>query len=161
MSVGIDGWVEVRQLPPGYRTWHTTPPWIAVITVGSLLDQNADMFGSLFGVRNVTRFRPVAADRGFPADPSVELASAMSRLAPFVKTGEVGHASWLTWAEIKAINWAEPAETTEPVGLSSVDHVATRRDALSSSWLLLFDLMRRLARDYGHDNVRLVVWFSG
>ena len=84
----------------------------------------------------------------------------MAELQPFLASGEIGHASWLTWAEIERIDWEEPAETTEPVGLSSVDHVATRREALSDSWILLFDLMRRLAQDYGSDHVRLTVWFS-
>ena len=160
MSVVIDGWVEVQWLPPGYRPWHPSPPWTAVITVGSILDQNVDMFGSLFGVRNVSRFRPLAPDRGFPSDPSLVLAEEISELQPFLARREIGHASWLTWAEIDRIDWEEPAETTEPVGLSSVDHVATRREALSGPWILLFDLMRRLAQDYGSDHVRLVVWFS-
>jgi hypothetical protein len=100
------------------------------------VDQNVGMFGSLFGVQNVSRFRP------------------------FLANGEIGHASWLTWTEIDHIDWEERAEPTEPIGLSSVDHVATRREALSEPWMLLFDLMRRLAQDYGGDNVRLVVRFS-
>ena len=161
MSVGISGWVEVRCLPAGYRPWHPAPPWTAVITVGGILDQNSDMFGSLFGVRNVSRFRPLAPDRGFPSDPSPELAEDMAQLRPFLSSGEIGHPSWLSWTEIDRIDWDEPAETTEPVGLASVDHIATRREALSEPWILLFDLMRRLAQDYGEDNVRLAVWFSG
>lgn len=41
-----------------------------------------------------------------------------------------------------------------------MNHVASRQEAQSEPWILLFDLMRRLAQDYGDDNVRLVVWFS-
>jgi hypothetical protein len=157
----MSGWVEVRWLPPAYRPWHSPLPWAAVIEVGSIIDQNSDMHGSLFGVRNVSLYRPLAADRGLPSDLSLVAAEQVERLRPHFATGAIGHASSLTWTEIDAIDWDELAQTTEPVGLSSVDHIATRRDALSQPWLLLFDLMRRLAQDYGHDNVRLVVWFDG
>ena len=68
--------------------------------------------------------------------------------------------SWLTWTEIDRIDWEKPAETTEPMGLSAVDHTATRGEALTEPWQLLLDLMRRLAQDYGGDNTRLVVWFT-
>jgi hypothetical protein len=109
----------------------------------------------------VRHFRPLAPDRGFPSDPSPVLAEDMAQLRPFLSSGEIGHASWLTWTEIDRIAWDEPAATREPVGLSSVDHITTRREALGEPWILLFDLMRRLAQDYGEDNVRLAVWFSG
>ena len=132
-----------------------------MIEVGSIIDQNSDMHGSLSGVRNVSRYRPLAADRGLPSDLSLVAAGQVERLRPHFATGEIGHSSWLTWTEIDAIDWDELAQTTEPVGLSSVDQIATRRDALSQPWLLPFDLMRRLAQDYGNDNVRLVVWFDG
>jgi hypothetical protein len=132
---------------------------MAVLRVGGILDQNADMFGSLFGVRNISRFHPLAPDRGFQIDPSPELAADMTQLGPFLASGEIGHASWLTWKEIDDIDWDEVAATTAHVGLSSPHHIATRREALSDPWILKFDLMRRLAQDY-EDNVRLVVWFS-
>jgi hypothetical protein len=38
--------------------------------------------------------------------------------------------------------------------------VITRREALSDQWQLLFALMQTLARHYGDDGVRLVVWFD-
>ena len=41
-----------------------------------------------------------------------------------------------------------------------MDHVETLREALDDPWILLFDLMRRLAQDYGSEHVRLTVWFS-
>jgi hypothetical protein len=132
-----------------------------VIDVGSIIDQNSDMYGSLFGVRNVSLFRPLAPDRGFPKDLSLVVAEQVEQLQPYLVIGAVGHASWLTWTEIDGIDWDELAQTTEPVGLSSVDQIATRRDALGQPWVLLFDLMRRLAQDYGGDNVRLDVWFTG
>ena len=131
------------------------------MNVGSIVDQNSDMYGSLFGVRNVSLYRPLAPDRGFPTDLSLVVADQVEQLQPLLVTGEIRHASWLTWTEVEEIDWNELAQTTEPVGLSSVDQIATRRDALTAPWMLLFDLMRRLAQDYGGDNVRLVVWFSG
>jgi hypothetical protein len=160
MGVDIHGWVEVRLDPAEDQARQPLANWVAVLLVGSLLDRNADMFASLFGLSNVSRFRPLAPDRGFPSDPSLVLAENIEQLGPWLARGEVGHPSWLTWAEINEIDWTETAQTNEPVGLSSVAHVAARRDALSEPWELLFDLMRRLSQDYGGDNVRLVVWFS-
>ena len=141
MSVGISGWVEVRWLPAGYRPWHPAPPWTAVITVGGMLDQNSDMFGSLFGVRNVSRFRPLAPDRGFPSDPSPELAEDMAQLRPFLSSGEIGHPYWLSWTEIDRTDWDEPAETRRRSRLgcrrwTTLRHVA-RRSASPGSCCLI------------------------
>jgi len=36
-----------------------------------------------------------------------------------------------------------------------------RKDCLSESWQALFELMEVLAKHYGDENVRLVVWFTG
>jgi hypothetical protein len=160
MGVDIDGWVEVRHVSADHRPWHRPADWIAVIAMGGLVSRNRDMFGCLFGVHNPSHFVPVAPNRGFPLDPSMVVQKAIAQLEPLIASRDVHSASWLTWSEIKQIDWNMPAEVTGPVGLSSVDRIAKRRDALEWDWLLLFDLMRRVARDYGGDNVRLVVWFD-
>jgi hypothetical protein len=161
MGVDIDGWVEVRRVPRDHRPWHGPAAWIAVIAIGGLLDRNYDMFGCLFGVQNPSHFVPVAPSRGFPSDPPFAVEAEIAPLQPLITAREVHSASWITWSELKQVDWNVPAQVTGPIGLSSVDHIAKRREAIEWDWLLLFDLMRRLARDYGGDNVRLVVWFGG
>ncbi|SRR5579885_2843409 len=63
------------------------------------------MFGSLFGVRNFAHFRPIAPERDFPEDASELVkedfaASSEDNFSP----------TWITWNEIKAINWEEAVE---------------------------------------------------
>ena len=113
----MSGWVEVRWLFAGHRPWHQSQPWTHVINVGSIVDQNSDMYGSLFGVRNISLYRPLAPDRGFPADLSLVVAQHVEQLQHYLVTGEGGQASWLTWTEVDEIDWDELAQTTEPVGL--------------------------------------------
>lgn len=62
-------------------------------------------FACLFGVRNVSgHWRPVAADRGLPADASEAARTEHS------SRGEAAFgATWLGWDEVLAIDWAEPA----------------------------------------------------
>jgi hypothetical protein len=69
------------------------------------IPRDYDAFGCLFGVTNYAHFRPVAADRGLPADASddVVAAHAGSGRSAF-------GATWVGWLEIEAIDWDEPAE---------------------------------------------------
>lgn len=67
-----------------------------------------DAFGCLFGVRNYAGFAPLAAERGLPA-----LVSDAVR-AEFDAWGATAHSpSWIGWDELKDVDWAEPAVTTD------------------------------------------------
>ncbi|HLV98878.1 MAG TPA: hypothetical protein VKT82_09400 [Ktedonobacterales bacterium] len=100
MGTDIFGWVECK-----WEWQEDGEPWNAAINVGLLVDRSYDAFGCLFGVRNYAGFRPIAADRGVPADASAEFKASVTR---FPK--EVRSSSWITWPEIKAIDWEEDAE---------------------------------------------------
>ncbi|MCX5406086.1 hypothetical protein OHA37_19605 [Streptomyces sp. NBC_00335] len=59
-------------------------------------------FGSLFGVRETTAFRPLADYRGLPADASQESRTA------FESWGRDSRgSSWISWAELAAVDWDE------------------------------------------------------
>jgi hypothetical protein len=59
-------------------------------------------------------------------------------------------------AQVEGAEWERDGHVYRVVRVS-------RREVLEArtEWPLLFDLMARLAKDYGDDLVRMVVWFSG
>ena len=62
MGCDIHGYVEIRPYPDiGGR-------WNAVVDAGMLLPRDYDMFGCLFGVRNLATFEPLFPFRGLPED---------------------------------------------------------------------------------------------
>jgi len=186
MGCDIHGWVEVKE----------KYGWASVICIDELIWRNYDMFGSLFGVRNYAGFRPIAPNRGFPED-----ASYITK-RDYKGWGIDAHsATWITWKEIKEIDWEEEAEREDArihvykvredgtleyrhkfLWSSELTHEdyrilrekkelrkdnivyklekIKRKDALSNDWKALFELMEVLAKRYGDENVRLVVWFD-
>jgi hypothetical protein len=105
MGVDITIWIECRQ---SFMLAGETTPWQAAISLDFLFyGRNYDAFGCLFGVQNYANFRPVAAERGLPADISPQVKEEHQHW------GEAFGASWISWAEIKAIDWEEPAALPE------------------------------------------------
>ncbi|WP_297153093.1 hypothetical protein [Thermogemmatispora sp.] len=103
MGVDITGWIECRQF---FLLKSEATPWRPATSLRFLFhDRNYDAFGCLFGVKNYANFRPVAQGRGLPEDVSPEVQAEYERWGD----GAFG-TSWITWAEIKAIDWEEPAE---------------------------------------------------
>ena len=68
-----------------------------------------DMFGCLFGVKNYANFRPVAPDRGIPEDVSGEVKRRVAEILTWAEpdSADFHSATWISWAEIKAIDWRE------------------------------------------------------
>ncbi|MEU0181724.1 hypothetical protein ABZ312_11130 [Streptomyces sp. NPDC006207] len=64
-------------------------------------------FGYLFGVRNTLGFRPLAAGRGLPEDLSGRFREG---LAPWVESGAMDGAGWVTWTELAAADRAAVPE---------------------------------------------------
>jgi hypothetical protein len=76
--------------------------WVSVVNIGPILSRQYDMFACLFGVMNYANFRPLAPERGIPADTSQEVARDLldheqNALFP----------TWIGWDEIQAIDWNE------------------------------------------------------
>ena len=73
------------------------------MNLGQLYDtRDYDSFGCLFGVMNFVGFEPVAAGRGLPQDVARPTAELAARSLHFWST-------WVSWAEIAAVDWSEPA----------------------------------------------------
>lgn len=99
MGCDIHGWIEVRQFEFDPKYWTTA------VNAGMLLDRNYDMFGCLFGVRNYTNFKPIANNRGVPDDVSKKVRKEIDDWA-----GDGHSHSYITYEEMKRINWEEEAE---------------------------------------------------
>lgn len=108
MGADIDGFIEVRP----WTTWRSRPSevrWQAAVRLDCLYEaRHYDAFGCLFGVMNFAGFRPVAADRGLPADTGDTVRETHLAL------GEQAHwTTWVGWPEIRAVDWDEPAERAD------------------------------------------------
>ncbi|MFZ3468569.1 hypothetical protein ACODT3_34335 [Streptomyces sp. 4.24] len=84
-------------------------PWVAAVDIELLHHgRSYDAFGCLFGMRNFAGFRPLAEDRGLPKDVSDVVR------AQFADWGVDGHSpTWISWAELKRVDWSEPAERVD------------------------------------------------
>jgi hypothetical protein len=104
MGVDIFGWVEVK---PDYydaaSDIEMVRQWLGIISAGDLLNRKYDAFGCLFGVQNYANFIPVAAARSIPDNASTAVKQE------FAEFDEAFGASWVTWAELKALDWSEEA----------------------------------------------------
>ncbi|MFH8387992.1 hypothetical protein ACH4E7_45195 [Kitasatospora sp. NPDC018058] len=104
MGTSIQGFVECRTWGTGLSIGRTA--WYSAIELSMLgVVRDYSAFACLFGVRDLSGHRrPVAADRGLPADVS-ETAGA-----GHASWGEAAFgATWLGWDEILAIDWKESA----------------------------------------------------
>jgi hypothetical protein len=104
MGTDIEGWVEVI-----HRHAYAKDFWMPLIRIGPLVDRNSGMFNSLFWPSDGTGFRPIAPERGIPADASEHVKSEFATnhsAAP----EDIWGPSWITWQEIKAIDWEESTQ---------------------------------------------------
>jgi len=108
--VGIDihGFIEVRP----WASWPDLPseiPWKAAARLDCLnITRDYDAFGCLFGVMNFAGFQPIAADRGLPED-----AGELVRQERQALYQPAQWTTWISWEEIRSIDWREPAERVD------------------------------------------------
>ncbi|MEU1322788.1 hypothetical protein [Streptomyces microflavus] len=106
MGTDMSGFLEYRASQDGQDA-----VWCGAHDLDSLNDvRNYDAFGCLFGVRNYANFRPLAAGRGLPLDASAALSAQFTQLTEWYPEDGVHGATWITWAEVKAVDWDEAAE---------------------------------------------------
>jgi hypothetical protein len=67
-----------------------------------------DMFGCLFGVMNYANFKPIAPERGLPADSSEQIRQELEQFG-----NTAFSTTWISWREVQAINWEEAAEKAD------------------------------------------------
>ncbi|MGC0418146.1 hypothetical protein [Embleya sp. AB8] len=121
MGMDISGFVECRAWPPREAKGETNVEgggegegvaWRAAIDLFCLnTTRNYDAFGCLFGMRNYANFSPLAAERGLPVDVSETVRAELVRVAEW--GDEVHGTTWITWAELKVVDWDEPAERAD------------------------------------------------
>lgn len=104
MSTDINGYIKV-----GLRHRFRGVRWQAAEKLSVM--GHYDMFGCLFGIKNYANFRPLAPERGIPPDasPTVKKAVAEAERIFGRDTPDFYAETWITWAEIKAIDWNEKA----------------------------------------------------
>ncbi len=170
-------------LPPAALFWH------GIIKTNSLVGRDLDMFGMLFGISNYTNLAPVVGVRGLPPDISREAKESSKDWATFAQTWitweEVEAISWDDEAvdgrphcylkeedgTLRHLSKAAPHEGDvieegrtweDDKGITWKVERISRREVFRTDreWHLVFDLMERLAKDYGDENVRLVAWFD-
>ncbi|WP_372346114.1 hypothetical protein [Streptomyces sp. KL116D] len=150
MATEIDGLIECR---PGARLWGPDDEdsvWYAAVELWLLNVGNAyDALACLFGVRNSYGFRPLAENRGLPADASDALAA---QHAVGGAPEDVYGPTWITWSELLRVDWQE----------TDLGGTRTRAQAAGDAthWGPAWSVMRLLSELHGAANVRLVVWFS-
>ncbi len=163
MSTSIYGYVEIKIYNSGLDDW------FSIINVGIAMPGNYDIFGCLFGVRNLANFKPLFPSRGFPIDCSEEIINEY-------KSEECYHdITWCTYEELKNIDYSELSLAPDERimverGIKrypSNDSEAKLRKHISrgevlndSGFQLLFELMGVLAKRYGNEGVRMVVYFD-
>lgn len=106
MGTDISGFLEYRAPRDNQE-----PTWYTAHDLSSLYGgRDYDAFGCLFGVRNYANFRPLAAYRGLPADASAAATARFAQLTEWYGEDGFHGTTWITWAEVKAVDWDEPAE---------------------------------------------------
>ncbi|MFD9870954.1 hypothetical protein ACFXI8_09250 [Streptomyces niveus] len=139
MSTDVSGMIECR---PGARLWGPDDEdsvWVAGIDLFLLNRGNAyDGLACLFGVRNSFGFRPVAEDCGFPDDASDGLRGDF---AAYGGPEDVFGTTWLTGAELAAVDWQE----TDTSGTRSRASAA----GADSDWGRVWSVMRILGEVHG------------
>ncbi|MET9372865.1 hypothetical protein ABZX98_01735 [Streptomyces sp. NPDC002992] len=101
MGIDIDGFIECHR---DYRDHEADSFWHATIALDHLkVPRDYDAFGCLFGVCDNEQFAPVVPVRGLPVDAS-------NRVREGHETTGGRSASWVSWAELKRVDWDERSE---------------------------------------------------
>ncbi|GAA3205183.1 hypothetical protein [Nonomuraea roseoviolacea] len=155
MGTDIHGFIECRAWTRGLDFGETA--WCAAISLEMLsAGREYAAFDCLFGVRSSGDWQPIAADRGLPQD-----ASETTR-AGLAEWGDAAFGvTWLTWNEVAAIDWDEPA--LHPTNVAQYRQLSDQRLELvhRSVW------SRRFARASGVNTLAVdpgqvaVLWDEG
>jgi hypothetical protein len=177
MGCDIHGWMEVR-----------SEQWNGIEELD--LDRAYDTFGLFFGVRNYARFKPVAEDRGIPSDANERVRGAYAAMGDdahspswltWADVENMDSEQVVRDSRIHVFDAAghDVGKFESSNELSSGDYLTIQRggavvrsgltfrladvkalENLPSDWSRMFSRMGDLAKTYGAENVRIVVWFD-
>jgi len=143
MPYCIEGWVEATTTPPSEQDQHS---WMGILMLGGIVDVADCVSERLFGLskrcaKDPSMISAIAPRRGIPANPSKELRADLQ--THDASSGEVGGYTYITWEEMAPLR-------------PDLDGL------LGSDWLLVYDLVERLAEDYRFSpgRLRVTVWYN-
>lgn len=144
MPFDIEGWIEVNNYAD--PTDETEDVWDGVIVIDNIV-RNDTVSEKLFGlskrcIAHGYTIESLAASRGLPPNPSAHTRMELEKIAQLEQEyGDCGFGgvTHVYWDEIKDFQFNE-------------------EERKESSWVLVFDLMRRLAQKYS--GVRLIAWYN-
>jgi hypothetical protein len=100
----MGGWIEVYIA--------SARQWSGILNVGRFLTHSYEAYACLFGERNIFGFRPLVGPRGRPTELSRE---SIEESAVAMSGGDPLDFTWVSWAEIDAMDWAEQSSLLDPV----------------------------------------------
>jgi hypothetical protein len=144
MPFFIEGWIEVAR-DTDVDDEHA---WFGAVALGSLVDVGDRDGEQLFGLSKLCvsgekAVNSIAAQRGWPANPSSQVRHEMVRIAELEERygpGEIGGFTYARWGEIRDFPLVDAPS--------------------QSQWSLPFALARVLEDQFGVDGVRFVVWYN-
>ncbi len=125
------GWIEVNVIDRSGEDL-----WFGVVDIGVLAEQSYRIYGELFGVRAKEGVIPIAANRGLPSDASDNTRQDL------VGSDLRGH-TWIGWDELRRFSGQALLSEQEDWG-----------------WRFVIGAMMALQKEYGTENVRIVVAFD-
>lgn len=164
MSTYIYGSVEVKQGNSGISDW------VTIMDIDISSDYN--LFACLFGIRNYANFKPLFPSRGYPPDCSdtiikeyggeefSSLDDFLTRCYDSLHGYALGFSYGLTWCSYKELQDIDLDEKSEKTCIRTGKYI-TRREALDNfEFQELIQKMSDLAKRYGEEGVRMVVYFD-
>ncbi len=113
------------------------PGWVAIVNLHHLIDNSTSLsYGPLFGlhayVKEPWAFTPLADNRGLPDDVSEDMRRTVQDAQADDPGGGVLSPSWLTWSELKGIDWEEESTERYPICYQRLPDESERRVGLAS-----------------------------
>ncbi len=132
MGTDVQGYVEINTINISEEDI-----WFNIIDIEIIAERNYEVFGKIFGIRTSKEGNPLAPSRGIPPNTSNK-EKILDK-----KHNTVVYQSWVNWSELSEF-------------LSNNSF----KEELLHGWQFIFSSMAELAKQYGSENIRLVVAFD-
>lgn len=132
MGTNIQGYVEINTIQNSDEDI-----WFDIVNIDIIAERNYEIFGQLFGVRASKDIKSLAPSRGIPPRTSDKEVISDKNYTSVVDQ------SWVDWSELSEYLITNNFKNKHYFG-----------------WRFIFSSMKKLAKEYGDKNVRLVVAFD-